>query len=69
MQPMDKARPEAREKAAKTDHVAAKEASPRQREKLVDEAVEATFPASDPPSYMGGAATGGPRPGTGRSSK
>jgi hypothetical protein len=67
MQTMDKDAPEAREKMGETDHIAAKEASPRNREKLVDEAVEATFPASDPPSYMGGAATGGPRRGTGRS--
>jgi len=47
----------------KTDRVAAKEAPPAKREKLIDEAVEGTFPASDPPSYMGGAATGGPRKG------
>jgi hypothetical protein len=66
MQTMDKAGREAHQKVGETDHVAAKEASPQDREKLVDEAVEATFPASDPPSYMGGAATGGPRRGTGR---
>ncbi len=46
----------------KVDHVAAKEAAPPKREKLIDKAVEDTFPASDPPSYMGGAATGGPKP-------
>jgi hypothetical protein len=69
MQSMDKARSEAQKKAGKTDHVAAKKASPRDREKLVDEAVEATFPASDPPSYMGGAATGGPRSSKRRSSE
>jgi len=47
----------------KADPIAAKEARPEKREKLVDKAVEATFPASDPPSYMGGMATGGPRKG------
>jgi hypothetical protein len=46
----------------KVDHIAAKEAPPHKREKLIDKAVEDTFPASDPPSYMGGAATGGPKP-------
>jgi hypothetical protein len=49
--------------AHKADPIAAKEAHPAKRERLVDKAVEATFPASDPPSYMGGAATGGPRKG------
>lgn len=43
------------------DLIAAKEAPPPKREELIDEAVEETFPASDPPSFMGGAATGGPR--------
>ena len=54
------AKPEEREH--KVDHVAAKEAPPHKREKLIDKAVEDSFPASDPPSYMGGAATGGPKP-------
>jgi hypothetical protein len=49
---------------AKADHIAAKEAPPGKREELIDEAVEETFPASDPPSFMGGAATGGPRQST-----
>ena len=51
----------------KADNVTAKSASPSKREKLVDEALEKTFPASDPPSYMGGSTTGGPRRGTFRS--
>jgi hypothetical protein len=44
--------------------VAAKEAAPAKREKLIDEALKESFPASDPPSYMGGAVTGGPKKGT-----
>jgi hypothetical protein len=46
------------------DDVAAKEAPRGKREKLVDKAVKDTFPASDPPSFMGAAATGGPKRGT-----
>ncbi len=49
----------------RADPVAAKDAeAPRKREKLVDDALEKTFPASDPPSYVGGSATGGPKKGT-----
>jgi hypothetical protein len=40
---------------------AAQEAAPPKREKLIDAALDESFPASDPPSYMGGAVTGGPR--------
>jgi hypothetical protein len=43
--------------------IAAKEAAPAKRERLVDAAIEESFPASDPPSYMGGAVTGGPKKG------
>jgi hypothetical protein len=57
------ARAAAWESTIRADLIAAKEASPAEREKLIDEAVEETFPASDPPSYMGGAAIGGPRRG------
>ena len=32
------------------------------REKLVDAGSEMSFPASDPPSYMGGASAGAPEP-------
>jgi len=32
-----------------------------ERDSVVDEALKETFPASDPPSYMGGAVTGGPK--------
>jgi hypothetical protein len=34
----------------------------RAQEKLVDAGSELSFPASDPPSYMGGAAVAGPPP-------
>jgi hypothetical protein len=43
------------------DLIAAKEATPSKRAELIDEAIEETFPASDPPAFMGGATTGGPR--------
>jgi hypothetical protein len=46
---------------SKTDRIAAKTASVKTREKLIDEAGEDSFPASDPPSYMGGATTGAPK--------
>ena len=36
-------------------------ASADKRDSVVDEALKETFPASDPPSYMGGAVTGGPK--------
>jgi hypothetical protein len=49
------------QKASKTDKIAAKSAEGKKREKLIDDAVEDSFPASDPPSYMGGATTGAPR--------
>jgi hypothetical protein len=45
----------------KTDPIVAGTVAEATREKLIDEAVEETFPASDPPSYMGGATTGAPR--------
>jgi len=48
---------------ARSDRIAVKEVPAAKREKLIDMAVEGTFPASDPPSYMGGATTGGPRKG------
>ena len=51
---------------SRTDRIAAKSAEGKTREKLIDEAVEDSFPASDPPSYMGGATTG--RRGSGRAS-
>jgi hypothetical protein len=44
--------------------VAAKEAVPSADEKAVDAALEESFPASDPPFYMGGAVIGGPKKGT-----
>jgi hypothetical protein len=43
------------------DKVAAKEAAKARRERLVDDAIEDSFPASDPPSFMGASATGAPR--------
>jgi hypothetical protein len=43
------------------DQIAARTAAEAIREKLVDQAVEDTFPASDPPSYMGGATVGAPQ--------
>jgi hypothetical protein len=43
------------------DVIAAKDASKSRQDRLVDAAVEDSFPASDPPAYMGGAATGAPR--------
>jgi hypothetical protein len=46
---------------SRTDRIAAKSAEGKKREKLVDKAVEDSFPASDPPSYMGGATTGAPK--------
>jgi hypothetical protein len=46
---------------SKTDRIAAKTAAGKTREKLIDEAVEDSFPASDPPSFMGGATTGAPK--------
>jgi hypothetical protein len=48
----------------KTDTVAAKVARSDRREKLVDDALERSFPASDPPSYMGGSTTGGSKKGS-----
>jgi hypothetical protein len=47
-------------KDAKIDPIAAKDAPTPKSEEAVDLAVEGTFPASDPPSYMGGAHTGAP---------
>ena len=46
---------------SKTDKIAAKSAEGKKRERLIDDAVEDSFPASDPPSYMGGATTGAPK--------
>jgi hypothetical protein len=46
---------------SKSDRIAAKSAEGKTREKLIDKAVEDSFPASDPPSYMGGATTGAPK--------
>ncbi|MBV9113978.1 MAG: hypothetical protein JOY67_14255 [Hyphomicrobiales bacterium] len=46
---------------SKTDKIAAKSADGKKRERLIDDAVEDSFPASDPPSYMGGATTGAPK--------
>ncbi len=46
---------------SKSDRIAAKSADGKKRERLIDDAVEDTFPASDPPSYMGGATTGAPK--------
>jgi hypothetical protein len=46
---------------SKTDRIAAKTAAVKTREKLIDEAGEESFPASDPPSFMGGATTGAPK--------
>jgi hypothetical protein len=46
---------------SRTDRIAAKSAEGKTREDLIDEAVEESFPASDPPSYMGGATTGAPK--------
>jgi hypothetical protein len=43
------------------DVIAAKDASKPRQDRLVDAAVEDSFPASDPPAYMGGTATGAPR--------
>jgi hypothetical protein len=43
-----------------SDIIAAKEAPKPRQDRLVDAAVEDTFPASDPPAYMGGTATGAP---------
>jgi hypothetical protein len=42
------------------DIIAAKGAPKPRQDRLVDAAVEDTFPASDPPAYMGGTATGAP---------
>jgi hypothetical protein len=42
--------------AARTDE------ETKAREKFVDAGSELSFPASDPPSYMGGAAVAGPPP-------
>ncbi|MBV9053210.1 MAG: hypothetical protein JO357_03710 [Hyphomicrobiales bacterium] len=49
------------QKPSKTDKIAAKSADGKKRERLIDDAVEDSFPASDPPSYMGGATTGAPK--------
>jgi len=46
---------------SRTDRIAANSAEGKTREDLIDEAVEESFPASDPPSYMGGATTGAPK--------
>ena len=53
--------PETTKRPSSTDRIAAKSAEGKTREKLIDEAVEESFPASDPPSYMGGATTGAPK--------
>ncbi|MBV8183408.1 MAG: hypothetical protein JO216_16120 [Hyphomicrobiales bacterium] len=49
------------QKPSKTDKIAAKSAEGKKRERLIDDAVEDSFPASDPPSFMGGATTGAPK--------
>jgi hypothetical protein len=51
------------------DKVAAKDAAKAKRERLVDNAIEDSFPASDPPSFMGASATGVPRKGKRKSVK
>jgi hypothetical protein len=42
------------------DIIVAKDATRPRQDRLVDAAVEDSFPASDPPAYMGGTATGAP---------
>lgn len=42
-------------------HLSDQEASVVKRQSLVDEAVQETFPASDPPAYMGKLVPGAPR--------
>ena len=48
-------------RSSRCDQVAAMSADEKTREKLIDRAVEDSFPASDPPSYMGGVTTGAPK--------
>lgn len=58
-----KAANENEQPAHKADPIAAKEAPPHKRKRLVDKAVEATFPASNPPLLYGRRGDGRPAQG------